>query len=59
MYMIIKAFKKIMIEDDVNRRVFQHPKPIYFITKDFDWDKKTINFYLNDCLWHSLFFSLY
>jgi len=37
MDMINKAFMQVMLEGDMNGRVFTWPIPTYNITKDFDW----------------------
>ncbi len=37
-----KALLEIMVEGDAKGRVFTFPIPTYCITKDFDWDKKSI-----------------
>ncbi len=38
MDLINKAFIEIMMEGDMNKRIFTFPIPTYNITKDFDWD---------------------
>ncbi len=43
MDMINKAFIEVMIEGDMNGRVFTFPIPTYNITKDFDWDSENTN----------------
>ncbi len=40
MDMINKAFMEIMMEGDMNNRIFTFPIPTYNITKDFDWDSE-------------------
>ncbi len=40
MDMINKAFLEVMLEGDMNGRVFTFPIPTYNITKDFDWDSE-------------------
>ena len=40
MYMINKAFIEVMLEGDMNGRIFTFPIPTYNITKDFDWDSE-------------------
>lgn len=42
MDLINKAFLEVMTEGDAKGRVFTFPIPTYNITKDFDWDNKTI-----------------
>ncbi len=38
MDMINRAFIEVMMEGDMNGRIFTFPIPTYNITKDFDWD---------------------
>lgn len=38
MDLINKAFMEIMMEGDMNHRIFTFPIPTYNITNDFDWD---------------------
>ncbi|MCX8158383.1 MAG: ribonucleoside triphosphate reductase [Candidatus Diapherotrites archaeon] len=40
MDMINRAFIEIMMEGDMNGRVFTFPIPTYNITKDFEWDSE-------------------
>lgn len=40
MDMINRAFMEIMMEGDMNGRIFTFPIPTYNITKDFDWDSE-------------------
>ncbi|PID78342.1 MAG: ribonucleoside triphosphate reductase [Deltaproteobacteria bacterium] len=42
MDLLNKAFAEIMMEGDAKDRVFTFPIPTYNITKDFDWDNKTL-----------------
>ncbi len=43
MNMINKAFAEVMIEGDVNGRIFTFPIPTYNIGKDFDWNDERFN----------------
>jgi len=43
MDMINKAFIEVMIEGDMNGRIFTFPIPTYNITKDFDWNSENAN----------------
>src|SRR3989338_5747804 len=38
MSIINKAFMEVMMEGDMNHRIFTFPIPTYNITRDFDWD---------------------
>ncbi|MBN2406588.1 MAG: ribonucleoside triphosphate reductase [Elusimicrobia bacterium] len=40
MDMINKAFIEVMLEGDMNGRIFTFPIPTYNITRDFDWDSE-------------------
>jgi len=40
MNMINKAFMEIMMEGDMDHRIFTFPIPTYNITKDFDWNSE-------------------
>jgi ribonucleoside-triphosphate reductase (formate) len=40
MDMINKAFMEIMMEGDMDHRIFTFPIPTYNITRDFDWDSE-------------------
>ncbi len=40
MDMINRAFLEVMLEGDMNGRVFTFPIPTYNITRDFDWDSE-------------------
>jgi len=40
--MINKAFAEIMMQGDAAGRVFTFPIPTYNITKDFDWERETL-----------------
>ncbi len=42
MDMINQVFAEVMMEGDAQGRVFTFPIPTYSITKDFDWDKKSL-----------------
>ncbi|MFC2062278.1 ribonucleoside triphosphate reductase, partial [Elusimicrobiota bacterium] len=43
MDMINKAFIEVMLEGDMNGRIFTFPIPTYNITPDFDWDSEISN----------------
>ena len=43
MDMINKAFIEVMVEGDMNGRIFTFPIPTYNITKDFEWDSENSN----------------
>jgi len=40
MDLINKAFMEVMMDGDMNHRIFTFPIPTYNITKDFDWDSE-------------------
>lgn len=40
MDLINKAFMEVMMEGDMNHRIFTFPIPTYNITRDFDWDSE-------------------
>ncbi len=48
MDLLNQVLLEIMVEGDSKGRVFTFPIPTYCITKDFDWDNKTI-----DLLWEA------
>lgn len=41
--MINKAFAEVMLKGDASGRIFSFPIPTYNITKDFDWNNKTLD----------------
>jgi len=41
--MVNKAFAEVMLEGDANGRIFSFPIPTYNITKDFNWDDKSLD----------------
>ncbi|MFT4311879.1 MAG: ribonucleoside triphosphate reductase [Candidatus Woesearchaeota archaeon] len=43
MDMINRAFLEVMIEGDMDGRIFTFPIPTYNITKEFDWDSQNAN----------------
>ncbi len=43
MDMINRAFIEVMMEGDMNGRIFTFPIPTYNITKDFDWNSENAN----------------
>lgn len=43
MDMFNKAFAEVMLEGDASGRVFAFPIPTYNITKDFDWDRESLD----------------
>ena len=47
MSMINQAFCEVMMAGDYSGKVFTWPIPTYNITKDFDWENKSL-----DALWH-------
>jgi len=46
MNMINKAFCEVMLEGDVKGRVFTFPIPTINITKDFDWDHPSVDYFM-------------
>lgn len=42
MNMINKAFIEVLVEGDMNGRIFTFPIPTYNITKDFDWENENV-----------------
>lgn len=43
MDMVNKAFAEVMLEGDANGRIFSFPIPTYNITKDFNWEDKSLD----------------
>lgn len=43
MDMVNQAFAEVMLEGDANGRIFSFPIPTYNITKDFDWNDKSLD----------------
>jgi anaerobic ribonucleoside-triphosphate reductase len=41
--MVNKAFAEVMLEGDANGRIFSFPIPTYNITKDFNWEDKSLD----------------
>ena len=43
MDMVNRAFAEVMLEGDASGRIFSFPIPTYNITKNFDWDDKSLD----------------
>ncbi len=43
MDMVNRAFAEVMLEGDANGRIFSFPIPTYNITKDFNWEDKSLD----------------
>jgi len=43
MDMVNQAFAEVMLEGDANGRIFSFPIPTYNITKDFNWEDKSLD----------------
>lgn len=43
MDMVNRAFGEVMLEGDANGRIFSFPIPTYNITKDFNWEDKSLD----------------